>query len=61
MLAEIGAPATTGFRIGIGDDVGPDDLDRLVVELSQTVRELQRIETKATEALTRFSGGRGEV
>jgi cysteine desulfurase len=61
VLAEIGAPGTTSFRIGIGDDVGPDDLDRLVVELGQTVRELQRVETKATEALTRFGGGRGEV
>jgi cysteine desulfurase len=61
VLAEIGYPGTTSFRVGLGDGVGADDLDRLIVALSRTARELQRIEATATEALTRFSGEGGST
>ena len=59
VLAEIGYPGTTSFRVSLGDGVDADDLDRLIVELGRAVRELQRIEASAAEALTRFSGDGG--
>jgi cysteine desulfurase len=61
VLAELGHPGTTCFRVSLGDGVGAADLDRLVVELGRTVRELQRIESTATEALTRFGDGREDA
>jgi cysteine desulfurase len=55
VLGQIGFPQTTGFRVSLGDGVTQGHLDALAGVLSDTVRELQRMETASSEALTRFS------
>ena len=55
VLEQIGFPRTTGFRVSLGDGVTRSHLDELVGVLSATVRELQRMETASSEALSRFS------
>ena len=54
VLEQIGYPGTTGFRISLGDGVTESHLDTLVDMLSETVRELQRMESASSEALARF-------
>jgi len=55
VLEQIGYPMTTGFRVSLGDGVADEQLDALLDVLSETVRELQRMETASSEALARFS------
>jgi cysteine desulfurase len=55
VLEQIGYPRTTGFRVSLGDGVTAVHLDALVDVLAETVRELQRMETASSEALSRFS------
>ena len=60
VLEQIGYPRTTGFRVSLGDGVTDGQLDALLEVLSETVRELQRMEAASSEALARFSP-RGRV
>lgn len=55
VLEQIGYPMTTGFRVSLGDGVTADQLDTLLDVLSETVRELQRMDAASSEALARFS------
>jgi hypothetical protein len=55
VLEQIGFPRTTGFRVSLGDGVTEVHLDALLGMLSETVRELQRMESSSSEALARFS------
>jgi cysteine sulfinate desulfinase/cysteine desulfurase-like protein len=55
VLEQIGYPRTTGFRVSLGDGVTAVHLDTLLDVLSETVRELQRMEAASSEALARFS------
>jgi cysteine desulfurase len=55
VLEQIGNPRTTGFRVSLGDWVTTVHLDALLDVLSETVRELQRMESASSEALARFS------
>lgn len=59
VLEQIGYPGTTGFRVSLGDGVTESHLEGLLDVLSETVRELQRMESASTEAMARFSP-RGE-
>jgi cysteine desulfurase len=55
VLEQIGFPGTTGFRVSLGDGVTEAHLDALLDVLSNTVRELQRMQATSSEALARFS------
>jgi cysteine desulfurase len=55
VLEQIGYPGTTGFRVSVGDGVTEEELDALLAVLSETARELQRMESASSEALSRFS------
>jgi cysteine desulfurase len=55
VLEQIGFPRTTGFRLSLGDGVTEGHLDAVLATLSDTVRELRRMETASSEALARFS------
>jgi cysteine desulfurase len=55
VLEQIGYPRTTGFRVSVGDGVPGAQLDTLLEVLSETVRELQRMEAASSEALARYS------
>ena len=55
VLEQIGYPGTTGFRVSLGDGVSETHLDALLDVLSETVRELQRMESASSEALARLS------
>jgi cysteine desulfurase len=55
VLEQIGYPGTTGFRVSLADGVTERQLDALLAVLSETARELQRMETASSEALARFS------
>jgi cysteine desulfurase len=55
VLEQIGYPATTGFRVSLGDAATDAQIDGLVDVLATTARELRRIESVSTEALARFS------
>jgi cysteine desulfurase len=54
VLEQIGYPGTTGFRVSLADGVTQTQLDGLVDVLSETVRELQRMESASSEAMARF-------
>jgi cysteine desulfurase len=54
VLEQIGAPATSGFRIGLGRWTSDADVDGLLRELPALVEELQRVERTAAEALARL-------
>jgi cysteine desulfurase len=58
VLEQIGFPRTTGFRVSLADGVTEVHLDALLDMLSETVRELQRMESASSEALARFSQAR---
>ncbi len=45
VLAQLGFPGTTMFRVGLGDGVDAADVDALVDALAETVGELQRMES----------------
>jgi len=55
VLEQIGYPSTTGFRVSLGEGVTEKHLDGLLAVLSETVRELRRMESASSEALARFS------
>ena len=55
VLEQIGFPGTTGFRVSLGDGVTEGHLDALLGALSNTVRELRRMEAASSDALARFS------
>jgi cysteine desulfurase len=55
VLEQIGFPRTTGFRLSLGDGVTEEHLDGMLATLSDTVRELRRMENASSEALARFS------
>jgi cysteine desulfurase len=55
VLEQIGFPGTTGFRVSLGDGVTEAQLDALLAMLSETVRELLRMQAASSEALARFS------
>jgi cysteine desulfurase len=55
VLEQVGYPRTSGFRVSLGDGVSDVQLDALLAVLSETVRELQRMEAASSEALARFS------
>jgi cysteine desulfurase len=57
VLEQIGFPGTTGFRVSLGEGVTAGDLEALMSVLSDTVRELQRMETVSSEALDRYTPG----
>ena len=54
VLAQIGLPNTSGFRISLGPATSGLDLDALASELPDIVRELREVESASTKALTRF-------
>jgi cysteine desulfurase len=54
VLEQIGFPGTTGFRVSLGQDVTADHLEALLSVLSDTVRELQRMEAVSSETLARY-------
>jgi cysteine desulfurase len=54
VLEAIGIPATTGFRVCLGDDASAEQVDGLVAALADIVRDLRRIESASTDALARF-------
>jgi cysteine sulfinate desulfinase/cysteine desulfurase-like protein len=60
VLEQIGFPGTTGFRVSLGQDVSAGHLEELLGVLSETVRELQRMETVSSETLARY-GPRGDA
>jgi cysteine desulfurase len=55
VLEQIGYPATTGFRVSLGNAATDAQIDGLVDVLASTARELRRMESVSTEALARFS------
>jgi cysteine desulfurase len=56
VLEQVGTPATASVRVGLGADTTPDDLDRFMGALRDTVSELRRVEEASAEALARFRG-----
>jgi cysteine desulfurase len=60
VLEQIGFPGTTGFRVSLGQEVTAGHLEELLGVLSETVRELQRMETVSSETLARY-GPQGDV
>ncbi|MDQ4108686.1 MAG: cysteine desulfurase [Actinomycetota bacterium] len=60
VLEQVGFPGTTGFRVSLGQDVTAGHLEELVGVLSETVRELQRMETVSSETLARY-GPQGDA
>jgi cysteine desulfurase len=55
VLEQIGYPATTGFRVSLGDGASDEDVDALMTVLTETVGELRRVESVSSEAFARFS------
>jgi cysteine desulfurase len=54
VLEHIGFPNTSGFRISLGPTSTGTDLDALMSELPEIVRELREVERASSESLTRF-------
>src|SRR5439155_7148629 len=54
VLEQIGVPATSGFRIGLGPSTTEREVGGLLDVLPDLVKELQRIERVSSEALARF-------
>jgi cysteine desulfurase len=54
VLEQIGVPATSGFRIGLGPSTTQREVGGLLDVLPDLVTELQRIERVSSEALARF-------
>jgi cysteine desulfurase len=53
VLAQIGHPSTSSFRIGLGPDTSPGDVDAFLDRLPQVVESLRQVEGSASEALSR--------
>lgn len=54
VLEQIGFPNTAGFRIGLAEATTEEDVDRMLAELPEIVRDLREIEHVSAEALGRF-------
>ena len=54
MLAQIGHPGVSSFRVGLGPASSQDDIEALLAVLPELVGELREIATDAKEALARF-------
>lgn len=58
VLEQLGAPATTGFRVSLGVAATEEQVDGFVDVLAETVRTLQRMDAVSTEALARLDRSR---
>jgi len=54
VLERIGRPGTSGFRVGLGPQVGEDAVAALLEALPGLVEELRLVERTSTEALARL-------
>jgi cysteine desulfurase len=54
VLAQIGFPATSGFRISLGPDSDAAGVEAFLDVVSELVAELRAVEATSTEALSRF-------
>jgi cysteine desulfurase len=54
VLAALGVPATSGFRVGLGPDADERVIDAFIDALAELSEELQAVETASRRALARF-------
>jgi cysteine desulfurase len=54
VLEQIGLPNTSGFRVSLGPTTTETDLEGLMADLPDVVRELREVQRTSSEALTRF-------
>jgi cysteine desulfurase len=54
VLERVGAPGTSGFRIGLVSSTTEADIDSLLDSLPRVVRELRDVEEESTRALSRY-------
>jgi cysteine sulfinate desulfinase/cysteine desulfurase-like protein len=54
VLAAIGHPGVSGFRLSLGPSSTEADIDALLGELPTVVEELRDVERASTDALARF-------
>ncbi|MFB3737648.1 MAG: cysteine desulfurase family protein [Candidatus Velamenicoccus archaeovorus] len=54
VLAQLGLPNTPSFRLGVGRDTTPEQIDRFLSELPSLVEQLRRVEGAAAAAMARF-------
>lgn len=54
VLEHMGAPGRSSFRIGVGRDTTPDDVERFLATLPGLVDELRRVETASGRAMARY-------
>jgi cysteine desulfurase len=54
VLAAMGAPSTTSFRVGVGSDTTPDALASFGAALLEIVTDLQRVHGTAVATMSRF-------
>jgi cysteine desulfurase len=59
VLEEIGLPGTSGFRVGLGPQTTPDDVERFLSTLPEVVRELRQVERRSREAMANLRPPRG--
>jgi cysteine desulfurase len=59
VLEEIGLPGTSGFRVGLGPQTTPDDVERFLSTLPEVVRELRQVERRSREAMASLRPPRG--
>lgn len=57
VLEQMGSPATTSFRIGVGPETTDEDADRLLATLPPLVAELREVAASADLAMDRFEDG----
>ena len=57
VLEQMGSPATTSFRIGVGPETTDEDGDRLLATLTPLVAELREVAASADLAMDRFEDG----
>lgn len=57
VLEQMGSPATTSFRIGVGPETTDEDADRLLAMLPSLVAELRQVAASAELAMDRFEDG----
>ena len=54
VLEQLGYPSTCGFRIGLESTTTTEEVERLLDVLPGLVEDLRRVESSATDALSRF-------
>jgi cysteine desulfurase len=59
VLEHMGAPGTTSFRIGVGQDTTDEDAERLLGVLPELVTELREVAASAEVAMDRYEEGTG--